>query len=164
MTFTTLLVVLHVFAAIATVAGVIGRDICSAQLARSEDLKTFLVLSDLTGRFEQVLVRPPSLVLFATGILLAFLQGYPLLGFLQGGAVNWLLVSNLLVLSIIGLIIFVFIPRDRVYSAALEDSKARGEITPALRATFSDPVLVWAHRWENLAGLAVIFLMIVRPF
>jgi hypothetical protein len=164
MTLTTLLVVIHVFSAFATVAGIIGRNICSAQLARAQDLDMFLLLSDLTGRFEYVLVRGPSLVLFASGILLAFLEGYPLLGFVQGGAVNWLLVSNLLVLSIIGLIIFVFVPRDKVFAAALEDSKRKGLITPELRATFRDPVLIWAHRWENLAGLAVIFLMIVKPF
>jgi hypothetical protein len=160
----TLLVVLHVFSTVATAGGVIGRNICSSQLARAEDLKTFLVLSDLTGRFELALVRPFSLLLFGSGVLLALLEGYPLFGFLQGGAVNWLLASNLLVLSIIGLIVFIFIPRDKVYAAALEESKTRGEITPALRATFSDPVLVWGHRWENFAGLAVIFLMIVKPF
>jgi hypothetical protein len=141
----------------------VGRNICSAQLARAEDLKTFLTLSDLTGRFELVLVRPASLVLFASGIILAFMEGYPMLGALQGGQVNWLFISNLLVLSIVALIIFVFIPRDKVYARALEESKASGEITPELRATFTDPVLKWAHRWENLAGLMVIFLMIAKP-
>ena len=164
MTFTILIVLVHIFSAFGTVAGMIGREVTSAQLARASDLRTFLALSQLTGRFDQRLVQPASMVLFVSGIVLAVLEGYPLLGFLQGGAVNWLLAANVLVLSIVALIVLVFVPRGRQYAEVLQEAETRGEITPTLRATLSDPVVVWAHRWENLAVGLVILLMVVKPF
>jgi uncharacterized membrane protein len=108
-------------------------------------------------------VRPGSLLVAASGILLAFLEGYPLFGFLQGGSVNWLLLSNILVLSIVALIVFVFVPRGKVFDQILAEARAKNELTPALRATFHDPMVVWAHRWENFATLAIIYLMIAKP-
>jgi len=164
MTLTILVVLVHIFSAFATVAGMIGREVTSAQLTRASDLRTFLALSQLTGRFDERLVQPASMVLFVSGIVLAIQEGYPLLGFLQGGAVNWLLAANGLVLSIVALIVLVFVPRGRRYAQALKEAEIRGEITPALGATLADPVVVWAHRWENLAVALVIFLMVVKPF
>jgi hypothetical protein len=146
------------------VSGIVGREFARAQLRKTNDLPTFLGLLELVGRLDLVLVRPFSLALAASGILLAFLEGYPMLGFLQGGPVNWLLVANLLVLSIIALIVLVFVPRGRVFDQILADAKSKGTITPALRSEDAEPVVVWAHRWENVATLAILVLMIAKPF
>jgi len=164
MTFTLLMVVVHVLATVAMVAGMIGRQLTRAQMLASAELGIFAALGVLASRFENLLVRPGSLLLAVTGILLAVLEGYPLFGFIQGGQVNWLLIANLLVLSIVALIIFVFTPRGKIYDAALKEARAQGVITPALRGTFHDPVVVWAHRWENLATLLIIILMVAKPF
>jgi uncharacterized membrane protein len=164
MTFTILIVVAHVFGAIAMVAGILARELTRMQMRRTNDFDVFLGLLVMVGRFDTILARPSSLVVALTGILLAWLQGYPLLGFLQGGQVNWLLVSNLLVISVILLIGLVFVPQGRQFEAILEDAKRKGEITPELRAEDARPLVVWAHRWENIAVALVVFLMIAKPF
>lgn len=164
MNFTIWIVVVHVLSSIGMVAGIIGRELTRVQLRQLEDLPTFLSLLHLVGRFDNLLVRPFSLALAASGILLAFLEGYPMLGFLQGGQVNWLLTANLLVLSIIALIVLVFVPRGRVFDQILADAKSKGTITQALRAEDDGVVVVWAHRWENAATLLILILMIAKPF
>ena len=74
-----------------------------------------------------------SLVVLVLGIATAIVKGIPFLGPLQGGRVDWLFVSLLLFLSVIPLVPLVFLPRGRVFDAAMADAEARGEVTPALR-------------------------------
>jgi uncharacterized membrane protein len=164
MTVTLWIVVIHVMSSIALVGGMLGRELARVRLRRTTELNSFLVLLDLVGQFENILVRPGSLAVAASGILLAVLEGYPLFGFLQGGQVNWLFAANLLVLSIVAIIVLVFIPRGKRFDAQLAEAKRKGEITPDLRAEDADPVVVWAHRWENIAIFLVVFLMIAKPF
>jgi hypothetical protein len=164
MNITLLLVVVHVFGAIALVAGLVGRQFARAQAKRAAEFDIFIAMQDLAGRFEFALVRPPGLFLAASGIALAYLQGYPLLGFLQGGRVNWLLASNLLVLSVVAVIAFIFIPRGKVYEQRLREAQREGQMTPALRATLEDPVVRAAHLWEGVAVAIIIVLMTTRPF
>ena len=163
MSFTILIVVVHVFSAIAMVAGIVARELTRMQMHATTDFDAYLTLLDMVGRFENILVRPGSLLIAISGILLAVLEGYPLFGVLQGGQVNWLLISNLLVISIIALIIFVFIPQGRQFDGLLEEAKQKREITPALREEDKRPLVVWAHRYENLATALVLFLMIAKP-
>lgn len=164
MSFTLLIVVVHVFSTLGMVAGIVGREITRRQMQVTTDFNTFMGLLGLAGRFDTGLVRPFSSALGLSGILLAVLEGYPLLGFLQGASQNWLLVANLLVLSIFFLIAFVFVPRGRRYDAILEEAKAKGEITQALRDEDREPVNLWAHRWENIATALIVLLMITKPF
>ena len=159
-----LLVAVHVIGTIVMVAGGIGRQFVRYQAQRAGDLNRFLARSVLAGRFETLMVRPGSLAVAASGIILAVLGGWPLFGFLQGAAANWMLVANLLVLSIILTIIFVFIPRGKIYEQLMQEAIAKGEITPALRASFNDPLVRRAHAWEAVATVAVIFLMFTKPF
>jgi hypothetical protein len=120
--------------------------------------------SALTGRFENNLVRPGSIVVIIAGIILAVIGGWPIFAVLQGGAANWLLVSNLLLLSIIAEIVFIFVLRGKVYEKVQQDAVARDGITPELRATFQDPVVRWAHLWEEISVILIIYLMIAKPF
>lgn len=164
MSWTLLIIVVHVFGAMAMVAGVIGRELTRIQMRATHDFKTFLGLLELTGRFDKLLVQPTGFVIALSGIALAVIEGYPLFGFLQGGQVNWLLAANLLVITILLLVVFVFVPRGRRYDVMLQEAKRQGEITPALRAEDRDPVVVWAHRVENAATLLIVFLMVTKPF
>lgn len=164
MSVTIWIVVVHVLSSIGMVAGILGRELTRAQMRKVNDLPTFLGLLDLVGRFDTLLVRPFSLAIAASGISLAFLEGYPMLGFLQGGQVNWLLAANLLVLSMVALVVLVFIPRGRMFEQVLADARSKGTLTQALRAQDDDPVGVWAHRWENTATLLILVLMITKPF
>ncbi len=164
MTWINLLLFVHVMAAFLMVGGMVGREITRTQARKTSDLKVFVEMSSLAGRFDTALVRPGSMVVILAGIVLAVVGGWPLLGSLQGGSSNWLLVSILLLLSIIAEIIFIFVPRGKAFEKALQDAVARGEITPELRATFQDPVDRWAHRWEEIAVVLIIYLMIAKPF
>lgn len=164
MNITTLIVVIHVFSAFAMVAGVIGRELTRFQMHRTTDFNIFIGLLDMVGVFEKFLVIPAPNFVALSGIALAVLEGYPLFGFLQGGPVNWLLVSNLLVVSIILLIVFMFVPRGRQFEKIVAEAKSKKEIIPALLDFDRDPGVVWAHRWENIATGLIVFLMIAKPF
>jgi hypothetical protein len=164
MTWINLLVFVHVMAAILLVAGIVGRQITRGQAGKTDDLQVFMGLSTLAGRFENLLVQPGSLAVILVGIILAVLQGWPVFGFLQGGAVNWLLVSNLLILSMLLVIIFIFVPRGKTYETHLQEAIVKGEITPELRAAFNDPLVRWAHLWEEIALVLIIYLMVAKPF
>ena len=164
MNWVNLLLFVHVMAAFMMVAGMVGREITRREVRKSSDLRILLEMSALAGRFDTMLVRTGSTVVIIVGIILAVMGGWPIFGFLQGGATNWLLVTILLVLSIVFVIAFVFVPRGRVYEKALQDAVARGEITPELRASFQDPVVRWAHLWEEFSVVVIVYLMIAKPF
>jgi len=162
--FALILKILHVLSAMALVAGIVGRQMARSQAQKATDINFFVELTSLAGRFESRLVIPGSNLVALFGLILALLQGWPVIGFLQGAKQNWLLVSNLLLLSMILVIPLIFAPRGRLFDAALKDAVARGEITPQLTSRFTDPVVNAAHRWEEFALAAIIILMVAKPF
>src|SRR5262249_60280151 len=112
--------------------------------------------------FEVRLVRPFTGYVLLAGLLAAWLRGWPILGFLQGGKSNWVLAAILIYLTLIPLIVFVFLPRGRVFRRAYDEAIARGQVTPELTAALSDR-WVWAARgyeWVMIATLA--FLMVAK--
>ena len=163
---TTLIVMLkflHVVSAIVAIAGLFGREVARVHARHSSDIHVVAAFVQVAGRFEQLAI-PGSIVVFVVGLLLAWLQGRPLLGFLQGAQSNWLLVSILLYLAIYPLVIFIFIPRGKVFDQALEAAIARGQVTSALAAAFNDPVVRLAHVTEGAIVVAILYLMIAKPF
>jgi uncharacterized membrane protein len=155
---------LHLVTAMLMLAGWIGRQLTRAQAARATDIRVFAAFVQLGGRFENLLVIPGSLLVFVFGVAIAWLRGWPLFGFLQGASSNWLLVSLLLYLAVYPLVILIFLPRGKIFGKALEDAVMRGQITPALTAAFHDPQVRWAHKVEALLIIAVVYLMIMKPF
>ena len=91
-------------------------------------------------------------------------EGLPLLGPFVGAGANWLFVSLLLFLSVLPLVPLVFLPRGRVFEAALEEAEAAGVVTDRLRAAWSDPVVRGAHIYELTAVTIVLVLMLAKPF
>jgi hypothetical protein len=67
----------------------------------------------------------------------AWTRGWPLLGVLQGSPINWLFVSFLLYLTQIPIIIFIFLPRGKLFGQKLAVAQAPGMITPDLHASCS---------------------------
>ncbi len=98
------------------------------------------------------------------GLATAIAEGRPFLGPLQGAGVNWLLVALVLYLSIMPLVPLVFLPRGKVFAAALADAETKGEVTPGLRAAWADPVVRAAHLYELGAVTVVLVLMLAKPF
>ena len=162
--FATPIVVLHVLSVLWLVAGVVGRDACYWQAVRVADLPALKTLASLASVFEKASVRPATFVVLLTGLAAAAARGYPILGVLRGEGPYWVPAALLIYLSVIPVIAFVFLPRGRVYRAALGDAEARGEVTAALRRALADPV-VGAGRAYELGMVGVLtYLMVAKPF
>ena len=161
--FGSLLVVVHVGSVLWLVAGILGRDVCYRQAGRTDDLAALRTMAALGSTFELGFVRPATFVVLVTGLIAAWIRGWPILGFLQGAPTNWVLVSLLIYLSVIPIIILVFIPKGLIYRKALEDADERGEVTPALRATINDPVVGAARAYELVMIGALVVLMVTKP-
>lgn len=164
MSVAVLLKFLHIVAAIVMIGGVIGREIIRHQMRASDDIQIVLLLAKLVEPFDRLLVVPGSLLVLVFGAILAVMQGWPLFGFLQGAQANWLLVSLVLYLLTIPLVALVFVPRGKIFEAALKAAEAEGRVTPELKAAFHDPIDAGAHRVEEVLIVIVLFLMVVKPF
>jgi hypothetical protein len=155
---------IHVISAMMLIAGLIGRQLTRAQIARATDIRIFQAYIELSGRFENLLVIPGSLLVLVAGLVIAVIRGWPILGFLQGASANWLLVSLVLFLSLIPLVRFVFLPRGKIFEQALQDALAQGQITPELTAAFHDPIVRRAHFVEAFVVAFILYLMVMKPF
>ena len=159
----TILKVGHAVLGVWIVAGLVGRWVTLGQAARSTDINAVQTLLHLSDRFEWIVVRIPPVVLLL-GIATAIAQGRPFLGPLQGAPVDWLFVSIVIYLSIIPVVPLVFLPRGKVFAAALAEATAAGHVTDDLIARFRDPVVFAAHVYELVAIIVVFVLMITKPF
>jgi hypothetical protein len=159
----TIVVLVHALTAVAMVAGLIGRWIVLAGASRASTLPAIRTLLAASAPFERMVIVGSALVLLF-GLVAAFAQGRSVLGPLTGGSVDWLFVSLLLYLSLIPLVPLVFLPRGRVFEAALESAERQGMVTPELGAAFHDPVTRAAHVYELTAVTVVLCLMLTKPF
>ena len=106
-----------------------------------------------------------SIAVLVFGLTTAWLQSLPILGSLQGGAVNWILVSlALFVLMQVALVPTIFIPSGRVFGAAWEAAKALGRRTAELQAAFENPTVRTGHVVEFITMFVVLALMVFNPF
>ena len=155
---------LHIASAIWFIGGVLARQIVRAYAKRSDDVQRFAVMSEAAGRIESTMVIPGNFAVIVVGVILGLMTGAPILGFLQGASRNWLLVCNVLLLIGSLNIPLVFLPRGRIFDAALKDALARGQMTPELRASINDRIVRIVH-FEELSLLAlIVVLMVFKPF
>ncbi len=160
----SILKLVHVLLAFWFLAGIIGRQMVRALARKSQDVHDFARLSEVAGRFESLMVIPGNFAVILAGIPLALVGGWPILGFLQGGSSNWLLVTNvLLVLGLISVPV-VYLPRGKAFDRALQSALVVGTFTPELQATLDDPVVKFAHWGENIGLLVIVALMVLKPF
>jgi hypothetical protein len=154
-----LLVLLHVAAAFALVAGAVGRNLTLARARASDDVGLVGELVGLAGRFER-LVRPASLAVLVLGLLAAWARGVPL----AGSGSWWLLVSLVLYVALFALVPLVFLPRGRVFDGALAEARQQGTVTPTLAGALRDPVVAGARTLELVIFAAILTLMVTKPF
>ena len=164
MMFALVIKLVHIFGGIALICGLIGRGMTMRKAQHTADVRVVVQLTELAGWFERWLVIPSSWVILLFGLIAALLNGWPLLGFLQGAQANWLLVSLVLFLSIIPVIVFIFLPRGKVFQQALEEAQHRGSVTPSLQAAFTDRLVALAHMYELVVVFLIVILMITKPF
>ena len=151
-------VLLHVATAFWFVAGLAGRDVSMTRARRATDLTSIDALAATAGVFDRFFVVPGSFAVLIAG-LIAMVATH-----LSLGDQTWLLVALILFLSSVPLVPLVFLPRGKVFDAALEEANGAGEVTPALRAALADRA-VWAARWyERIVVAVIIVLMVTKPF
>ena len=91
---------LHVLAAFWMVSGVVGRDLAFWWAGRATDVHAVHALLRASDFFERYAVIPVSMAVLLFGLIVIWMQKWPLLGFLQGSPTNWLFVSFFWHLSI----------------------------------------------------------------
>jgi len=155
---------LHIASAIWFIGGVIARQIVRLYAKRTDDVQHFASMSQAAGRIETTMVIPGNFAVIIFGVIYGLMIGAPILGFLQGASRNWLLVSNILLVIGFFNVPLIFLPRGRKFAVALEDALAKGQMTPELHTHINDPVVRMAHWFELTAMLAIVFLMVLRPF
>lgn len=153
----------HALLGVMFITGLVGRWITLGAAARTPEIRDVQTLLGLSSRFERIVIVTSSLVL-VFGVATAIAQGRPFLGPLQGAPVDWLFVSLLLYVSAIPLVPLVFLPRGRVFEAALSEATADGRVTDDLRAAFADPAVRTGHIYEFAVTFTVLVLMISKPF
>ena len=154
----------HILAVTITVGGMFARQLTRSVAKKSDDITTIASLTRLAVRMDRMMVIPGSNVMILMGIILAVLQKWPILGFLQGASQNWLLVSNLLLIVMIVLIPAVFIPHNKKVEALIQNALAEGRRTPELSAALDDKKNTLAHYAEEIIVLVVAALMVLKPF
>jgi len=160
---TGLLVGAHALLGALFLGGLVGRWIVLGMAERADTLARMQTLTRAAQPFERIVIVG-SQVVVVLGIVAAITQGRPFLGPLQGAPVDWLFVSVVLVFTVPVIVPLVFLPRGRIFEAALADATARDEITPDLVAAWRDPVVRAAHVYELVIVSVVFLLMVTKPF
>lgn len=155
---------LHIVSAIWFVGGLFSRQLVRGYLKQTDDIQQFATFSRAAGKIETAMVIPGSMAVVVIGVILALIADYPIFGFLQGASQNWLLVANILLITAMGLVPSVFLPRGKKFEPVLQSALAEGHVTPELRAAMDDPVVTLAHIYEQVAVIVVVALMVFKPF
>ncbi len=151
-------VLLHVATAFWFVAGLAGRDVLMTRARKATDMASIRTLTDAAGIFDRFFVIPGSMAVLVAGLITAFVEH------LSFADQTWLLVSLLLYLSLIPLVPLVFLPRGKIFEAALEEAEAARQVTPALRTAFDDRAVWGARRFEWVVVAVIVILMVTEPF
>jgi uncharacterized membrane protein len=156
---------LHVLAAFWMISGVVGRGLTFWQAGKAKDVQAVQTLLQISELFERYAVIPVSLAVLVFGLIVTWMQKWPLFGFLQGSPKNWLLVSFAL---FVGLSAFIgplgLVARRKERTRAMEESLAQGIITLRLTAALNDKVVSRFRAVEMVILLVIIVLMVMKPF
>ena len=156
---------LHVLAAFWMVSGVVGRGFTFWQARKAADVHAVRALLHVSEWFERYAVIAASFAVLLFGLIITWMQKWPLLGFLQGSSSNWLLVSSILFVGISAVIAPLrLIARRRERTRALKEALAQGTITLRLMAALNDKVVIGFRMIELIILAVIIVLMVTKPF
>jgi hypothetical protein len=150
----------HVLSAFWMVAGLAGRDVSLSKARRADDVRDVATIADVAGRFDGLFVIPGSMAVLVLGLASVWAEG---LNITTSGN-RWALAALVLYLSIMPFVPLVFVPKGKIFEAALQDGVAQGQITPALKVALRDPLTRVARTYEWIAIALVVILMVVKPF
>jgi len=155
---------IHISAAFMFLIGVAGWFLTISHAGKEKDVRTINSLVTLGIKFKNFLMFPGETILFIAGLLAAWRGEVPILGFLQGGDVNWLLVSLILYLIRIPVIMLISVPNEKALNKRLEDALGEGQVTQELQATLTDKTAKSANIYTLATYAVIIFLMVMKPF
>jgi hypothetical protein len=153
----------HALAGVGFVAGLVGVWIVSGFARRAESPQAMRQLLRVAGPFGR-LTTAAGITLTVLGLASAFVLGRPILGPIQGGTADWMFIATLLMLPILAFLVVVYPRFGRRMSAALTAAEGDGRITPELVAAWAHPAYQFARRYEMVAVVTVLGLMISKPF
>jgi uncharacterized membrane protein len=156
---------LHVLAAFWMISGVVGRGLTFWQAGRVKDVHAVHALLQVSESFERWAVIPVSVLVLLFGLIVTWMQKWPLFGFLQGAATNWLLVSFILFMGVSAVIAPLrLVARRKERTRAIEEALAQGTITLRLAAALHDKVVIRFRTVELTILVVIIVLMVMKPF
>jgi uncharacterized membrane protein len=165
MNFYLVMKLLHELAAFWMISGVVGRDVTFWWAGRAKDVRAVHALLQASEFFERYAVIPVSVAVLLFGLIVTWMQKWPLFGFLQGSAANWLLVSFILFVGVMGLIAPLgLVARRKERTQALKEALAQDAITLRLIAALNDKTVVRFRVVEMIVLLVIIILMVTKPF
>lgn len=160
-----LMKLMHVLAAFWMISGVVGRGLTFWQAGKAKDVQSIHALLQISEFFERYAVIPVSIAVLVFGLIVTWMQKWPLFGFLQGSPINWLLVSFVL---FVGVSAFIgplgLIARRKERTRAIEEALSQKRITPRLTAALNDKVVTRFRAAEMVVLLLIIVLMVMKPF
>lgn len=156
---------LHVLAAFWFISGIIGRDFAFSQAGKATDVHAVHALLQVSDFFERYAVIPVGSVVLVFGLIITFLQKWPLFGFLQGSPTNWLLVSFILFVGgSLAIIPLRLLARHKERTRAIEEALTQGRITLRLVTVLHDKVVIRFRAVELVVLIVIIILMVTKPF
>jgi uncharacterized membrane protein len=154
----------HIAAAFMLVSGAIGHAFALQRARQATDVHTAAEMLQLSVFFNQKLTSPGGLATILLGLFTAWQGGWPILGFLQGAQVNWVLAAFVLNLSVYPVIFLVLQPRGMAIGKAAGQAMAKGEITTELKSAMHDKAMQ-AGLWYNYTAIVlIVLLMVLKPF
>jgi uncharacterized membrane protein len=147
-----LVLLLHVLAAFAYVAGYVATNVLTELARRTDDPAFRKEALRFSTRFDRLLNVPGGMLVAITGIATALVFGYSLLS-------SWVLVASILYVLIVvtGIFFWGRVGREVDRAAAAGDGAA-------VQRELRRPRNVAISRLENLVLLTIIVLMVLQPF
>ena len=156
---------MHVLTSFWFISGVVGRDLAFWWAGKAKDVQAIHALLQISDFFERYAVIPVSIAVLVFGLIVTWMQKWPLFGFLQGSETNWLFVSFLL---FIGVSAFIgplgLVARRKERTHAVEEALAQGTVTLRLMASLQDKVVNRFRAVEMAILVMIIILMVTKPF
>jgi hypothetical protein len=155
---------IHITTAFMFTIGVFGYYLTITHAAREKDVKVVKGLMTLGMRFEKYFILPGEAALLFAGLFTAWRENIPILGFLQGGNVNWLLAALILFISRFPLIMLIALPHEKLLNKKLEEALSAGQVTQELQKAFADKTARAVEIYGLAALVVIVFLMVMKPF
>ena len=155
---------LHILAVVVMVGGIFARQLVRGIAMKSDDVRVVASLTQVAWRLDRAMVIPGGNLVLVFGVILAVMLKWPIFGFLQGAAQNWLLVSNILLILAIVLVSTVFIPYNKRLDSIIQAALAEGRVSSELSAALNDKTNRTAHLIEEIGVIVIAALMVLKPF